>query len=149
MPTSIYQDMTTTSNMSETTREDIRRMTQGLTDQKTIEQLSTTGKVAQQKREDAKALRRETCPSLETDDNDVQLRGKSSGVYVTPRGIIKGTLGWFGGLCRIMVLSDLLGRWLGSTDDGDFEDGILQNLLILLKQYDHNENLTCSNIVIL
>lgn len=37
--------------MDESTREGIRRMTQGLTDQKTIEQLTRAGKVAQQRRE--------------------------------------------------------------------------------------------------
>lgn len=38
--------------MDETTKEDILRMTLGLTDQKTIAQLSLAGTMAQQKRED-------------------------------------------------------------------------------------------------
>ncbi|KAH8659554.1 hypothetical protein BGZ61DRAFT_278893, partial [Ilyonectria robusta] len=38
--------------MDETTKEDILRMTLGLTDQKTIAQLSLAGTMAQQKREE-------------------------------------------------------------------------------------------------
>lgn len=77
------------------TREGIRRMTQGLTDQSTIEQLSKTGTVAQQKREDVKGvIRREPNQGLEFRGDDAQ-RGNEEPrkECVTSKSMFSGGLG--------------------------------------------------------
>lgn len=45
--------------MDEQTKEDIKRMTAALTDQKTIQQLSDSGKAAKMKREELERKRKE------------------------------------------------------------------------------------------
>lgn len=45
--------------MDEQTKEDIRRMTAALTDQKTIQQLSESGKAAKMKRDELERKRKE------------------------------------------------------------------------------------------
>lgn len=78
-----------------TTREGIRRMTQGLTDQSTIEQLSKTGTVAQQKREDVKGvIRREPNQGLKFHGDDAHRGNKEPGKEcAATKNIFSGGLG--------------------------------------------------------
>ncbi|RGP71133.1 hypothetical protein FLONG3_7261 [Fusarium longipes] len=54
-------------HLSEETREDLRRMTLGLTDQKTIETLTRAGLMAKNKRESSRALRAQAIARAEAE----------------------------------------------------------------------------------
>ncbi|KAF4335689.1 hypothetical protein FBEOM_10451 [Fusarium beomiforme] len=64
--------------ISKETREDLRRMTQSLTDQATIEALSRAGAMAKIKREQGQSLREKRVEAGEKKEGEVE-EGKSAG----------------------------------------------------------------------
>jgi hypothetical protein len=82
-----------TQHLSQETREDLHRMTLGLTDQKTIDMLTRVGMMAKAKRANSRALRQETMARFEAEKEAAAKKAEDDQKKATIAEAVEDTVG--------------------------------------------------------